>query len=265
MEHVRENVWETGVGSDMFVERDDFWSLIRAQAREQHLSSRYVASVLRTDVCDVNSMTLGEAKRLRRRPKSERLTYMRTFAAALKRQLEEHGDSRLSDPESIAVTFSKPRLQEIENYERDGGDPIESILRLSGIPANSIHDKLTIGEIGELAAYVRQLAILSEQLVPRMPITARDVPLETLPSLILEKRIAACQRKVTRVSGSNLGDAQIAPLLLYADAVELDKRTLEYLRQVKRSLPSLSGLMRRSFRAPDYSQLPELVNSVEPT
>ncbi|HLQ45231.1 MAG TPA: hypothetical protein VK137_10915, partial [Planctomycetaceae bacterium] len=60
-----------------------------------------------------------------------------------------------------------------------------------------------------------------------------------------------------RVSGSDLGDGQLAVLVLYADAVQVDKRTSHYLEQIKRRNPDLGDLMCPFFKESDYSKIPD--------
>lgn len=64
------------------------------------------------------------------------------------------------------------------------------------------------------------------------------------------------QRKAERVSGSDLGDGHIAMLTFYADAVEVDKRTREFLSQVRRADPTLGSLMCTFFSSSDYAEIP---------
>jgi hypothetical protein len=85
----------------------------------------------------------------------------------------------------------------------------------------------------------------------------RDVPPDSLPSYVLQQKLASVQQKADRVSGSDLGDRYLAPLALYADAVEVDKRTLEFLRQVTRAEPRLASLTTRFFRSSDYLEVAE--------
>src|SRR5208282_5765719 len=44
---VREALWETGMGSDIFKDNDRFLSSLHAQAKDQHKHDMYIASVAR--------------------------------------------------------------------------------------------------------------------------------------------------------------------------------------------------------------------------
>jgi len=69
----------------------------------------------------------------------------------------------------------------------------------------------------------------------------RDVPIDRCRLICLQKPCSN-SKKAERVSGSDLSDQHLATLVLYADGVEVDKRTNEYLRQVERAAPGLAVL-----------------------
>jgi hypothetical protein len=118
---------------------------------------------------------------------------------------------------------------------------------------------MTIGEFCELGVYAVRLKTFSGSLHPPRELTVSDVPSRSLPSYVLETRLASIQRKAERVSGSDLGDNCIAPLVLYTDAIEVDKRTCEFLKQMLRSEPELVPLVGRFFRTSDYSRISEFL------
>jgi len=253
---VRSELWETGVGSEMFVKDSHLWNTLRAEAIAQHQHEKYVASVARTDPGHINQTKLREAVQFERRRKDEIVPFMRQFAATMKEQLDEHGDERLSNSTDISIDFANNTLKRLAGLEKQGGDVFEGLLALRGVPIEWIHPELTIGDIGELAVYVERLTQLSGGLVPRLHVTAKEVPPNTLPAYVFERRLTSIQRKAARVSGSDFGDSHLSVLSLYADGVEVDKRTHEYLRQIRRTDPTLTELLGNVFRCSDYSIIP---------
>src|SRR5262249_22119804 len=147
--------------------------------------------------------------------------------------------------------------KDITQIEAAGGDLIQRMLEYHGVPEDLVTDDMTVGDIGQLAVYIKQLAHLSKHLQPRTSVTIHDVPPETLPSYVVEHKLARIQRTAARVSGSDLGDCHIAPLAMYADGVEVDKRTREYLTQLQRAWPAIAALMGHCFRTADYAEVPD--------
>jgi len=261
VEHVRVEVWETGVGDEMFVDDDHFWSVLRKEAQEHQPRESYVASVARTDAGHIHDLTIGEAKRLPKRPESEWAPHMRRFRAAMRTQLDRHGDRRLTRTDAIATDFANGTLRDMSHFASMGGDLFERMAEWFGVPRELVTDDMTVGDVGELAVYVAQLAGLSKSLDPRVRVTVREVPRDALPSYVLSHRLTQVQRKAVRVSGSDLGDGHISMLTLYADAVEVDKRTCEFLGQVRRADPMLGSMMGRVFRSADYAAIPPLCDN----
>ncbi|REJ68194.1 MAG: hypothetical protein DWQ31_08670 [Planctomycetota bacterium] len=262
IDHVRIDLLETGVGAEMFVDDDHLWSTLRTEAQRDQQNDRYVASITRTDLGNIDSLTLAEARKMPKRTKAERHEFMQRFAAIIHMQLEQHGDRRLEDPQGAAFDFANRTVKHVDELEAAGGDLYEQLLKYRGIPQEFVTDDMTFGDIRNLIEYKGHLAILSESLDPPATVTVRDVPPETLPSYVVERRLAGIQRKATRVSGSDLGDGYIAPLTLYADGVEVDKRTYEYLTQMKRDCPAIAGVLGHFFRSADYAEIPDRLGRV---
>jgi len=257
VECVRSDVWETGTGAEIFEGDDRLWLVLRDMARHNQRHAQYVASVLRAQPGNVNNLTVAEIKQLSKLSRAERDACMRRFAVTMKTQLQRHGDQRLENPEDVAASFAIDTLRDVQTIEDAGGDFLQKMLEFQGVPEDLVSDGMTVEDIGRLAVYTTQLSSFSKGLYPRAAVTVHDVPPETLPSYVLEHRLARIQRRAERVSGSDFGDVHIAPLTLYADGVEVDKRTHEYLTQLKRACPEMAGLIRPFFRSKDYADIPD--------
>lgn len=255
VEDVRTNIWATGVGSEIFVNNDLGWRMLQEHAQNLQRRGQYVASVVRTDPGKVKGLTFADSKKNPKRLEGERSSFMRHFAATMKKQLEQHGDKRLDAPREAAIDFANNMLKDVQKFEAEGGDPIQRMFEFFGIPQNLVTDEMTVEDIGQLAVYIEQLNLIGKNLVPQTTVTVQDAPIDTLPSYVLQQRLAKVQGKAVRVSGSDFGDSYIAPLILYADSVEVDKRTHEYLNQVQRSCPSIGSLMGHFFRSVDYVEI----------
>jgi len=257
IEAVRPDLWETGTGSEMFVENEEFWTVMQQEAKRQHSNEKYVASVARTDPGQIGNLKVSNALKMVKRPKTERHAYLKQLAHDIRRQLEQHGDERLETPSVVADQFVANTLKDAEAIELRGQDTLREILGYRDIPPDLIKPEMTISEVGELAVNVKQLKILVESLKPPADLSVKDIPPDTLPSYVIQRRLSAIQRKAPRVSGSDLGDGHMAPLVLYADGVDVDKRTFEYLRQIKKAEARFETLMHKFFKSPDYSTIPE--------
>ena len=258
VDEVRRELWETGVGSEMFVANEELWSGVSCKAEHQHHTEMLIASVAKTDPGHIMDTTLDELLRCPVRQKGDQEVYVSRFAKELKQQLDRHGDKRLNCSEEIAAVFANRALQ--DSQIMSGENPIARCLSSFGVPAEAVSGRMTVGQIGDLAVYATRLRAIAEKLRPRVKVTVLDVPPDTLPTNVLHERLRSIQGSSHRVSGSDFGDACVAPLLFYADAVQVDKRTDEHLKQVRRDEPTLAYLMGQSFRSADYARIPRLLD-----
>jgi len=257
IQNVRTGLWETGTGADMFVENNELWSAIREESKRQLDHEIYAASVATTYPSEIAGMKLKEMQNSPRRPKEERGDYARQSSTEMARQLDHHGDARLDRRQEIAADFMNDSLVRMQHIDALGGDPLERLLEIADVPKELLAPDTTQEEIGELAIYARRLAFLGKKLNPPQAVRMVEAPSRTLPSYVLERKLAYFQGKADRVSSSDLGDSYIAPLVFYAEGVEVDKRTCHYLKQVQRAEPTLARLMRPFFQSADYAEIPK--------
>lgn len=253
---VREGVWETGVGNEMFLEdvflNSEFIKTLKFHNRKEIT----VSSLVRSDPGRNRDVKIKEIRRQNTRTESEIKAYYSTFVSDMKEQLDLHGDKRLQESEKVARSIANHTTQSIGYIGTSDGDIVSELLKMSGIPKEFVNDEMTVGELAELAVYVKRLKLISSNLNPPIEVSINDVPPDTLPSYYLERQVAMIQQKAKRVSGSDIGDRHILPLIFYADAIEVDKRTYEYLNQIKRKEVGLASIMGHFFKSTnDYSQI----------
>ena len=251
---VRYDVWKTGTGSELFIDNDHFWAAIEnAAVRTQELAT-LIASIVRTDASGINGIKLSDHAQVSRAAPRRMADVRRHFAKMTCAQVKANGDGRLRNPERVAAAFAENALRGAEALGAIGGDGVEAILQSLSVPRELITPDMTVGEVCELEQYARLLLMLRGGLRPPADVSMTHVPQDSLPSYAFRRRFLAIQRKASRVSGSDLGDAYLASLIFYADAIEVDKRTQEYLNQIRRNNPTIATVMKPCFHSPDYAQ-----------
>jgi hypothetical protein len=257
IQKVREALWKTGSGSDFFIQNDPFWSYIREKASSLLEHQEYVASVARADATGNHDITISALLKSPQRPKESWAEYARGLAERTRKQLDQHGDKRLTETGSIADRCAIDTLDRMRDLEKAGGNPVLRELEFRGVPLELIDSKTTVADAGELAIYAERLKQCAGKLNPPQEVSIVDVPIDRLPSYFLERKLASHQGNAERVSGSDLGDCLIAPLIFYSDGVEVDKRTFHYLDIIRGAHPALAELMMPHFRSTDYSEIPK--------
>ena len=262
IEAVRQDLWETGMGSEMFMNTDEFWGEIKRISVELHRVEKNVASIAKPDASNANHRTIEQSRNTEKRSNESRGAFFPKYAESLRHKLVQHGDRRLEDVDRIACGFAKSIQIRVESNNGFGDDPIGGIMDHFGVPKELVTPRTTLGEVGHIAAYVARLRVYSKYLRPTCSLSMTDVPIDSLPSDVLHVRLASIQQRADRVSGSDMGDAGLATLALYSDCIEVDKRTWEYLNQLKRSDPAIGLLIGSYFKESDYSRIPDLIQRI---
>jgi len=247
----------------MFVDNDDgLWAEFRKQAQQGLVNEKYISSIRRTDPGEIEHIKLSDIKKWPKRSKAERKGFIKQFISNLSSQITNHGDKNIDSPLQAASTFAANSFGNVEEAEALGIDVEELLFNPPHIPQHLITEKTTVGQLGELEVISSLYKTLGEGLQPPSEITLHNTPLDAIPTLALERKLSAIQRKADRVSGSDLGDGHIATMTLYADFVEVDKRTLEYIRQLNKGDAKYSEIMGHAFRSPYYHEIPGKIEAL---
>ena len=263
---VRPKILETGVGEDMFGQSPEIWEFVRSHCRRQLLDEIAVSSIARTDPYGASKTKLSEYGPVDSLPNVGADRQIRELEN-LKRELEidilSHGDSRASVSEAASVICNLV-ISDTRAVMMRGGDPYQALIKRYGIPARFVRRDMTITELASLAVYVAHLETIQQYLRPSKKLSASDVPPDSLPSMVLQRALAREQRQADRVSGSDLGDAELIMLALYLDAVELDKRTHSHVQKICCKSTGIKQVLGSVFRSSEYCgigrQMRELFN-----
>jgi hypothetical protein len=247
----RETLWEHGTGEEMFDDQSPVWPLIR-KAASGHLSKeQYVESMCRARDEQVLKLTLGECRKTYPQLVPPSSDVWQRVAHKMSRDLKDHGDKKLKKVNQLASEFTQDSYHRILKITAESSENwIERLAESFDIPVAAINDNMTVEGLGDLGTYARQLRIFSKYLRLDRALTVLDVPFSRLPSYAVQIELERLQWRAVRIKGSDSGDRQIAPLTLYADFVDLDKKTSELLRQVQSNNPNLAKLIGRFGRVP---------------
>ena len=79
--------------------------------------------------------------------------------------------------------------------------------------------------------------------------------MKALPSYYVERALANEQAHADRISGSDFGDSFSAPLGLYTNGVDVDRRTFHHLGHITASCAELRQLNPKWIRTQDYASI----------
>lgn len=201
---------------------------------------------------NTTNMSWDEAKQLY----GEELAFFRD-------QIANKGDKRLSNPDELASRFCDLVFSNVANTSAIQLPPAEAFMKNFGFTLDDFPKDVTLGEFKEavvrhkkLTSAISLLGLRPEDVWP----TLRD---HLLPSEEIVLGIRKSRINATRASGSDLNDDYHATLIPYLDAVVVDKRTHEHLRQAKLRNPEMPWHLKQVAKASFYNDIPEILKNLK--
>ena len=183
------------------------------------------------------------------------------LASVMAKQIEKHGDKRVSGAEGLAKGFYKQTLRHIgeiqtaQKANQSSSAFIEGVASVFEIPSSVVNMDMTVGQLGDWGHFSRMLRIYSRKL--QRAISLEDVKPNQLPGWSLRLKLRDFQNQANSVSGSDFGDRNLASLLPYLESCEVDKRTLDYLRRFASKSDSEFSYLNHRFKCGDYRKIRE--------
>jgi hypothetical protein len=253
---VREKVWETGTGSDMFggMQQRQVWEFFQSLTQPMQRRQVQVASLVRSEPTGIENIRLRDLN-------ASQFEFGERFQASIDKliplrakEIRDHGDEKISGSELVSSRqFYQYLTQILRKFS--GGNLIDSICNEHCIPRKLVTGSMTVDELTTLVKFSLQIKSFGMRLKPPTALTLSDVEISQLPIMKFENRISEAQRKADRYRGSDFSDSRQAALSIYADAVEVDRRTYNYVQQISRNDPILSLNASRIIKSTEYSKL----------
>lgn len=259
---VRDSFWQTGTGNDMFGRhQEDFWLRMREEYLKHADDARRCVSVTRVQH-GLSDMTLEETYKATPRPLNEYGDFSRQLMTSMYHQIRKHGDKRWNDGVSQFIReFTESTIDEAKALSRNLEKFVLELADQEGIPHECIHPQMTVSEFGDIIVYAKRLKLFQKRIRHSSRFSVADVPIDSLPSYAFNRRLSAIQQKAERVSGSDMGDTENACLSLYCNKVQVDKRTIEYIRQVAQVDGEIESLTKEKFfKFTDYPLIPQIIS-----
>jgi hypothetical protein len=168
--------------------------------------------------------------------------------AALSEDIRQHGDERISSPDSVSAAFMAD-IRRRGLALADGGNPGLQILAACDVEPTEITPTTTVGEVGEWAVFRGRLKRLNRVLQLPWDGLKTRVKEERIPSGVISSALARFRPRTDEWKGSDLIDVHLACLSPYADITFVDKRTHEGLRIARQKTQELPRIIHRVEKA----------------
>jgi len=143
-----------------------------------------------------------------------------------------------------AVSMIAPKA-----YKVQGPDPLRSFLvEHYGIEPSRLGKNPTFEDVGYEVIFRNRTLFYDQRLGKQPGFIYKSIRQEMVPSWIVWRELDRVVRSYGKADDGNLTDLMLAPLALYLEKVQVDRRIFDCARRAKESNPLLSGLQTRMFR-----------------
>ena len=168
------------------------------------------------------------------------------------KEIEQQGDKKIFSAEAVATDF----ISSIEIDSNIVDKPMIDVIRENSGLSKKEFEKIKSWEDLEcIPIFQSRLETISNMLPNLDRDSILSIHEDDCPTWLLWKELYKIRTKAERASGSDINDALLAGLCLYSDLTIVDKRTHEYLTQIKRKNTILKDYIGRFEKLSGYTEL----------
>lgn len=181
------------------------------------------------------------------------LKYMEKLLA---NEIKIKGDKKIESADILAKEFLSIISKDMEKFINSPSTSFEELfLKSQNITNKEFENLKNMEEYNLLIIFKKRIKGISKcfSIVNEKKIL--EIEEKSCPTWLLWKELYKCWIKAERVSGSDINDAFLSGLCMYVDLTIVDKRTYEYLSQIKRKNKTLKPLIGRFEKLSTYSDI----------
>jgi hypothetical protein len=226
----------------------------RFYARQRIRRRRAVASIGRTTISVPAIARQGVDPDRSRQALSTVMRNLEHEQRHMASQLTVHGDPQLDSHDYVAAKFFHELRRAVQDAQSGGTVTLADVLRCVGIADADLAGPVRADDLGNRYVWKGRSEILAR--TAGLPVsTVEALTASEIPSLHLCEELSARHERSNRADGGDSDDASLACLSLYASVTSVDKRTAEYVRQIRRHSPPLRSVIGPVIRLPTFEAL----------
>lgn len=181
------------------------------------------------------------------------LEYMEKQLAS---EIKVKGDKKIESADISAKEFLSSISKNMAKFINSPSPSFEELfLKKQNITNKEFENLKNMEEYDLLIIFKGRIKSISKNFSIENKKKVLEIEEKSCPTWLLWKELYKCRIKAERVSGSDINDAFLSGLCMYVDLTIVDKRTYEYLSQIKRKNEILKPLIGRFEKLSTYSNI----------
>jgi len=218
-------------------------------AQQDHARNKFLSSVSHIDIMRAGNKKIGKLRADDRVDRAAIARHRASLTKHMKTELRARGVKGVGH-DAFAEQFalgSEARLLAIAGPKGHCtvGEFVNKSLRSNGIDPAQVNGNTTVNEIAALTGFSHKLKVVSRALGLHRPVTPSEIPIDKCPSEIVQSGIERRRRSAPRAQSGDLIDSNLSVLACYCDITIVDKRTNEYIRQLRMQNGVANALIRK--------------------
>lgn len=252
-DRARQLLMETGPGYRAIGEDALFWREASPLFRARKGHSDLVAALAPLNVFDENR-TIGELSRLGVSSPAAKKDMLARIRLNVLRQATISIGGDAARAEAFADEFMDRVADGLARSAPSAREFLVMKLVEQGIDEREIRDDCVLADLSRLGTFRSQLREVASY-TGRSFEELKRVPMDMLPTRVVNHALLAYGQPRERRPGSDLNDRYLGTFAAYCDVLYVDKRTAEDFRRAVRKEPRLAGLIGEIATAPDFYAL----------
>lgn len=252
-DRARQLLMETGPGYRAIGEDALFWREASPLFRARKGHSDLVAALPPLNVFDENR-TIGELSRLGVSSPAAKKDMLARIRLNVLRQATISIGGDAARAEAFADEFMDRVADGLARSAPSAREFLVMKLVEQGIDEGEIRDDCVLADLSRLGTFRSQLREVASY-TGRSFEELKRVPMDMLPTRVVNHALLAYGQPRERRPGSDLNDRYLGTFAAYCDVLYVDKRTAEDFRRAVRKEPRLAGLIGEIATAPDFYAL----------
>lgn len=233
-----------------------FQPILRKRVLSEVNKKKEIASISRAQSLRIGNPKLSDLKAGKINSPEKASFILEYMEKQLVSEIKVKGDKKIESADTSAKEFLSSIRDDMAKFMNSPSPSFEELfLKSQNITNNEFENLKNMEEYGFLVIFKGRIKGISKNFSDINTKKVLEIEEKSCPTWLLWKELYKCRIKAERVSGSDLNDAFLSGLCMYVDLTVVDKRTHEYLSQIKQKNEILKPLIGRFEKLSNYSNI----------